>query len=256
MHVFHLPGLDADLRFHDIPGPGTPLVFIHGFGCAGSCDYPRIAADPALGPRRCLLVDLLGSGFSDHPEGFSYTMEAHARCVVDLLDSLGIPSFDLYGHSLGGAVAIVAAAARPERVRRFVASEPALDAGGGTCILAAAAQSEAEYVARGHAAAVREAVAEGNPVWAGSLAASSPMAIHREAKARILGGTPSWRARLESLPMPRTVLFGARSLPHPDLRRLAEAGIRVDVVPAAGHSMMWENPSGLARALQRALDGR
>lgn len=253
MRAFHPAGLDACLRFHDLPGPGTPLVFVHGFGCASSCDYPRIATDPALGPRRCLLVDLLGSGFSDHPEGFSYTMAAHARCLVDLLDSLGLPSFDLYGHSMGGAVAIEAATLAPGRVRRFVASEPALDAGGGSFIRAAAAQQEAEYVTRGHAAAVREALGEGNFIWAGSLAASSAMAIHREARARLLGGTPSWRAQLAALAMPRSVLFGERSLPHPDLSDLPGTGIRVDIVPAAGHSMMWENPSGLAQALRLAL---
>ncbi|HNX32319.1 MAG TPA: hypothetical protein PKM35_11945 [Holophaga sp.] len=53
--------------------------------------------------------------------------------------------------------------------------------------------------------------------------------------------------------MPRSVLFGKRSLPHPNLSDLPGAGIRVDIVPAAGHSMRWENPSGLARALRLAL---
>ena len=48
MRAFHPAGLDACLRFHDLPGPGTPLVFVHGFGCASSCDHPRIATDPAL----------------------------------------------------------------------------------------------------------------------------------------------------------------------------------------------------------------
>ena len=253
MHAFPVPGHDAHLRYHDLPGPGTPLVFIHGFGCASSCDYPRIAADPALHPRRCLLVDLLGSGFSDHPETFSYTMDAHARVIGALLVALGLSQIDLYGHSMGGAVAIELASMEPARIRRFVASEPALDAGGGAYIRTAVALTETEYVLRGHAAGVQEALDEDNPIWAGSLAMSSPMAIHREAKARTLGGTPSWRAQLEALPMPRTVLFGERSLPHPDFTALPAHGIRVDVVPEAGHSMMWENPTGLAQALRRAL---
>ncbi len=254
MHAFPVPGHDARLRYHDLPGPGTPLVFIHGFGCASSCDYPRIATDAALHPRRCLLVDLLGSGFSDHPETFSYAMDAHARVIGALLDALGLSQIDLYGHSMGGAVAIELASMLPNHIRRFVASEPALDAGAGPYIQASAAQAEADYVARGHGIGVQEALAEGNPIWAGSLAMSSPMAIHREAKARTLGGTPSWRSQLEALTMPRTVLFGERSLPHPDFTALPARGIRVDMVPGAGHSMMWENPSGLAQALRRALD--
>lgn len=253
MNVFHLPEWDAYLRFHDIPGPGTPLLFVHGFGCAASCDYPRVVADPALRPRRCLLVDLLGSGFSDRPAAFSYTMDAHARCLHDLLEALDIPLLDLYGHSMGGAVAILIAALRPECIRRFVASEPALDPSTDPFFLSAAAQPEVDYAAHGHAAAIQVAIDAGNPVWAGSMAASSPIAIHREMSCRIQAATPSWREQLTSLPMPRTILFGERSLPHPDHARLPEAGIGVDVVPDAGHSMMWENPSGLAGALQRAL---
>lgn len=253
MNVFHLSRFNAYLRFHDIPGPGIPLVFLHGFGCASSCDFPRVAADPSLQSRRFLLVDLLGSGFSDHPASFSYTMDAHAHCLIDLMNGLGIPSIDLYGHSMGGTIAIVTAALQPERIRSLIASEPALDPSRGPFSLRAAAQSEADYATRGHLEAVQAAIEADNPIWAGSLAASSPMAIHREAKSLIQGGTPSWREQLGSLPMPRTILFGERSLPDPDASKLAEAGMHVDVVPAAGHSMMWDNPSDLARAIQRAL---
>ncbi len=253
MNGLHLPEFNAYLRFHDIAGPGIPLVFIHGFGCASSCDYPRVVTDPALSPRRFLLVDLFGSGFSDHPEAFSFSMDAHARCLIALLDALEISRIDLYGHSMGGAIAILVAAQQPERIRRFIASEPALDTMAGPSILAVAAQSETDYVAHGHSAAIQAAIESGNPIWAGSLAASSPIAIHREAKSRLLGGTPSWREQLVSLPIPRTILFGERSLPHSDYLNLPGAGISVDVVPDAGHSMMWENPSGLAGAIQRAL---
>jgi pimeloyl-ACP methyl ester carboxylesterase len=117
-----------------------------------------------------------------------------------------------------------------------------------------AAQSESGYVNRGHGEAVRLALADGNPVWAGSLRASSAIAIHRETRSRVQSGIPSCRDQLQSLTMPRTVLFGARSLPHPDLSALPSQGIRVAVVPDAGHSMMWENPAGLAAAIQHALD--
>lgn len=253
MKTLFLPDLQAHLRFHDLPGLGTPLLFLHGFGCASSCDFPRVASDPLLQPRRRLLVDLLGTGFSDRPEGFSYTLDAHAQVILALVDALQLSCVDLYGHSMGGAIAILTATEAPHRIRRLVASEPPLNGQGGPDIQATAAQTEAEYVASGHARAVRKAVAEGNPIWAGTLAASSPIAIHREAVSRLQGGTPPWRAQLLALPMPRTIVFGERSLPHPEHTRLPENGVRVDVVPAAGHSMMWENPTGLAGALQAAL---
>lgn len=27
------------MRYHDLPGKDTPILFIHGLGCAGSFDY-------------------------------------------------------------------------------------------------------------------------------------------------------------------------------------------------------------------------
>ena len=101
MGVLKLSGQDAMLRFHDLPGSGTPLVFIHGLGCASSCDYPQVTADSALTGRRCILVNLLGSGYSDRPERFEYRVEDHARIVVELIQNLE-QEIDLFGHSMGG----------------------------------------------------------------------------------------------------------------------------------------------------------
>jgi len=53
--------------------------------------------------------------------------------------------------------------------------------------------------------------------------------------------------------MPRTVIFGARSLPDPDAERLKELGVAVRVVPDCGHAMAWENPAGLAAAIRASL---
>ncbi|HNX52076.1 MAG TPA: hypothetical protein PKL08_18045 [Thermoanaerobaculaceae bacterium] len=63
MRAFELPGTSSFLRFHDLPGRDPAILFVHGLGCASSCDYPRIAADPALAGRRMLLVDLLDMRF-------------------------------------------------------------------------------------------------------------------------------------------------------------------------------------------------
>ena len=78
----------AHLRFHDLPGAGAPIVFLHGLGCACSCDCPRIAAEPALAGRRSLLLDLLGFGLSDRLSSFGYTVEEHAQPVCDLVTCL------------------------------------------------------------------------------------------------------------------------------------------------------------------------
>ncbi len=164
MKTFGVVEAGALLRYHDLPGAAPPLLFVHGLGCASSSDYPRVAAEPALAARRRLLVDLLGFGFSDRPPAFGYAVEDHARTVVALIGHLALESLDLFGHSMGGSIAIEVARARPRIVRRLVLTEPNLDPGGGTFSRPAAAMSERDFIARGHEAAAREAAAHGDPV--------------------------------------------------------------------------------------------
>lgn len=237
------------LRYHDLPGEGRPLLFVHGLGCSSSCDYVHVAADPALAGRRKILLDLLGSGFSDRPPEFGYSVGAHARCVESFIGALG--EVDLFGHSGGGAIAIVAATLT-RAVRSLVLTEPNLDPGGGFFSRAVAKMSEPDYLARGHARMVSQAQRTGDPVWAGTLAASDPSAVHRFAASLVAGTKPSWREELYGLKIPCTVIFGDRS-DDPDFYRLHHDGVAVLQVPNAGHAMAHENPSGLAAAIATAL---
>jgi pimeloyl-ACP methyl ester carboxylesterase len=244
----------ATIRYHDLPGGGTPLLFIHGLGSASSLEYPRVAADAALSGRRMLLIDLLGSGFSDRPVEFGYAVADHARTVAALVDHLALDAFDLFGHSMGGAVAITAACQLSERVRHLVVAEPNLRAGGGLASRGIAMMSEAGFLAHGHAELVRNARAEGyGGAWAESAALSAPYAIHRVAMSLVAGTDPTWRAQLCALKMPRTLIFGEASLPNDDAESLPRDGVPVAIVPAAGHGMGLENPSGLAAAIARAV---
>ena len=253
MRAVELGSPACRLRFHDLRGAGVPLLFVHGLGCAGSHDYPAVAADPALADRRRLLVDLLGSGFSDRPLDFAYTVDAHAGTLRALLDALALESVDVYGHSMGGAAAIALAASCGRRVRRLALSEPNLDPGGGTSSRAIARFDEREYVERGQRRIALEAVRAGGREWAASLERSLPQAMHRAAVSLVEGSAPTWRELLARLPMPRTVIFGARSLPDPDTERLKTPGVQVRVVPDCGHAMAWENPAGLAAAIRESL---
>jgi pimeloyl-ACP methyl ester carboxylesterase len=252
MHAFQLAD-GSLLRYHDLPGRPPAILFVHGLGCAGSCDYPRVAREPALAGRRILLVDLLGFGFSDRPEGFGYAVEDHARALAELVDGLGLAPLDLFGHSMGGAVAIVLAGLRPAAVARLVVCEPNLVPGGGLFSRPIAAQPEGSYLAGGHAAAVRAAREQGHPIWSGSAAVASPLAFHRGAASLVRGAEPSWLAQLAALAIPRSAIYGARSLPDQDAGRLERLGLPLRVVAAAGHSMAWENPAGRAAAIAEAL---
>jgi pimeloyl-ACP methyl ester carboxylesterase len=199
-----------------------------------------------------LLVDLLGFGFSDRPRDFSYSIADHAHSVMELADALALGAFDLFGHSMGGAIAIGVAGLCRERIRHLVLSEPNLDPGGGSFSRAIAAMSEDQYIREGHMRNIESAGASGSHIWAGSMQMASALAVHRSATSLVAGSSPSWREQLIALPLPRTVLFGELSLPDEDFIELPKTRIEVAVVPRAGHSMAWENPAGLAHAIGQA----
>jgi len=79
---------------------------------AGAISYRR-SSPPGIGWSRS---DNRGFGFSDKP-AHGYTNAAYAHLVVSLLDSLGISSAVLIGHSMGGAIAAEVALRYPDRVR-------------------------------------------------------------------------------------------------------------------------------------------
>lgn len=251
MHVFptSIPG--ACMRYLEIEGSGIPLVMIHGLGCASSYEYPHVANSPALRGRHCILLDLLGFGFSDQPRDFGYHVHDHAQQLVRFIEAQEWKQIDLYGHSMGGSVAIEAANLIGN-ARHLILSEANLDSGGGEFSRPIAAAQEADYISGGHLRTIDAAKAAGDADWAATMRVASARAVYRGAKSLVDGGTPAWRSRFLSHPAQKAFIFGERSLPDPDQEILASQGIMVFVVPDAGHSMSLENPHGLAEAIAKA----
>jgi pimeloyl-ACP methyl ester carboxylesterase len=104
-------------------GKGPALVLIHGLlGYSFSWRH----AMPVLAERSTVYaVDMLGVGFSDRPPKLNCCFKAHAERVLRFLDSVDVTSCDLLGTSHGGAVAMMAAALAPERVRSLILVAPA-----------------------------------------------------------------------------------------------------------------------------------
>jgi pimeloyl-ACP methyl ester carboxylesterase len=266
VRAFYLPDLDAFVRYVDLPGEEPPLVWLHGLG-RSSLTLAHVAANECLRGRRSLLVDLLGFGISDKPQPFSYTLDDHADTVARLLDELAISKCALIGHSLGGAVAVVVAARRPERVCALVVAEGNLDPGGAPMSLAITAQSEEHYVSEGFERSLEQmrAEARANPdsIFAITVAVqqvASPTAMYRTARALVELTTPTVREQLLGLEVPRTFIVGAWTLEAEEKPPSGEAGeglegtgVTVSVVPDAGHPMMFQNPDGLAAAIADAV---
>ena len=56
-----------------------------------------------------------------------------------------------------------------------------------------------------------------------------------------------------ALSIPRTFIFGQKSLPSPDVEALSAKGINVRIVENSDHDMMNDNPDGFAEAIAEAI---
>ncbi len=97
--------------------------------CASTGELVSAAVQPELRGRRQLLIDLLGYGYSDRPLEFGYTLSDHARTIAALIDALALTGCSVIGHSMGGGVGILVAAARPNIVSLLILAEGNLGPG-------------------------------------------------------------------------------------------------------------------------------
>jgi pimeloyl-ACP methyl ester carboxylesterase len=104
-------------------GEGRPLVLIHGFA-SSTYEFRKII--PLLARQhRVIALDLNGFGYTERPATReSYTPLGQADLVMRTLDTLGIHSCDLVGHSFGGTIALQIAHRHPERVGKIVLISP------------------------------------------------------------------------------------------------------------------------------------
>jgi len=253
MEEFILKDSKTRMRYHDFPGEDTPILFIHGLGCAGSFDYPQVAAHKELSEHRRILVDLLGSGFSDKPDDFGYTVCDHAEYLLDFVSHLNLNQFILFGHSLGGAVALSLADRCRERIRKIILSEATLDGGGGSTSKVIGAYRENEFLREGFQEIVLQSRRASNEMWAATFSATSPTALYRISRSSIEGQTPSWREILYSLNCPKTYIISENSSLDSEMQVLMDHNVHIEIVSSAGHSMAWENPGGLAAAIKNGI---
>lgn len=108
--------------FVDDGGPTSstalPVVFVHSFG--GNTTHWAAQLEHLRHTRRAIALDLRGSGKSGPPDDGDYSIEALARDVASVVDSLDLRRLVLVGHSQGATTALAYAGAHPERVAGLV----------------------------------------------------------------------------------------------------------------------------------------
>ena len=98
-------------------GRGAPVVLLH-MNQQSSALYLELMA--VLAPTvRAIAIDYPSHGMSDHIT-IQPTIADYARCVLEVVDALGLKTASFLGESGGAVVCIELAAAHPERVDKIV----------------------------------------------------------------------------------------------------------------------------------------
>nr|WP_153868164.1 MULTISPECIES: alpha/beta hydrolase [Myxococcaceae] len=282
--------VDAEgLRLHvrERPGTGPAVLLLHGWLDHGHGFDPLIEALP---PRwHLVLLDFRGMGESAHlPAGAHYHFSDYLHDVEAALSGVGLAQVHLVGHSLGGLVAAMYAAARPERVNRLVLLEslgPSLGRPGSTV---GRLRSFLEDLARAphqkpypSVEAAAERLRQSNPTLSPEAAlllarhGTAPLPgggvgfrfdpRHRRHFGQGLnaedaeGGDAQWLAVLRAVQAPALVIRATHGLvPDPAQDAVARArlaALRVEaprVIPG-GHHVHLDAPAEVARALEAFL---
>jgi pimeloyl-ACP methyl ester carboxylesterase len=253
------------------PAGGLPVLILHGFLDQGAA-WREVAVrlSEAL-DRPVVAPDHRGHGLSDHvgPGGW-YHFWDYVADVDTIVDQLG-GVVDLIGHSMGGTVASLFAASRPDKVRRLVLIEGLGPPDGADHALERARaflDDRAAPPRHGSFATPRDAADrlqrqnDLDPALALALA-ERVLTAHPE------GWTWAWDARhrgraptpfredvhlamLSMVRAPTLLIEGQRSPWRPpgiEARRDAVAGARYVLLPAAGHNPHHDDPATLAEVL-------
>ena len=253
-------------------GVGEPVVFVHGFPASSQLWHAVVREMPD--GHRLVVLDLLGFGRSDRPDGAPLTVAAHAERLKGLLDELQIDRACLVGHGMGGAVAQHAALVWPQRVSRLgLVSSVAFDVW----------PRRAARVARQLSAFVPLGRALGAPLLAGFIHGSLlPGFADAEAGRRALDsylraftshlgvealvaqlramsdpGVAALGHRLGSLALPTAIVCGALDpfLPVRLGSRLQRVipGATLDIIPQASHFVPEDTPERVAASITALL---
>jgi pimeloyl-ACP methyl ester carboxylesterase len=254
----------------DQTGQGRPLVLLHGVGASRT--VWRHVTSALAEDRRVIAPDLPGFGEST-PADSGFDLGTTAAALADVLADLAGEPFDLLGNSLGGAVAVALAAARPDLVRRLVLAAPAGFASRRPSIAAAAgALADGLVTARREIGAplAGSATARRALLW-GAIAEPQRLPAD-DARMMILASAGSTRIgpaveavlradlrpQLRRVEAPLGVIWGWRDriVPIATLRtiRAVRPDAVVSTIPRAAHVPQVERPQEFVIAVRSVLN--
>ena len=267
MKNLYLEKYDASIRYYDISGEGDTMVFLPGLSVASIANFLSVTTNPKLHIYRSIMVDYIGSGFSDHSEKFSYDMEDHAETVASILDHENIKSAIVVGHSMGGTVAIMLAISRPDLVSKLIVGEGNLVPGGGSGTSKITSYSKSVFIEKIYPQWCEERFASAKKrartatITSGMWKTANAEGLYENSRS-LVELDAGFKEKFFNLKIPKLFVYGERSIPKnprdikpdtPDPNELKENGITIDTVANAGHFLMLDNLDGFLEVITKFL---
>jgi pimeloyl-ACP methyl ester carboxylesterase len=250
--VEHAEGI-VELAARIRPGGRDLLLCLHGLGCAKESFDSAFQAEPLSGLSICAF-DFPGHGATTSPLP-GYTLEAYAELTARVVELLSPERLFLVGHSMGGAVALVAG---PDlaRLASFVSIEGNLVAQDcGLVSRGAAGMPQDRFVRHEFprfAAALAAAPEPALRAWASWCARADPVAFHQVATS-LVKWSDSGKLLDLCTSLPRAAyIHGTGS---GDLSYLLPwwDGLPVYPISGSGHFPMVDHPSALWQAVAEVV---
>lgn len=251
MNTWHFNDCAHALRWHAIYTDGTPLIFLHGLGCASSSDYPQVVTSAEYSAAQSWLVDLPGAGFSDKPATLDYGSQAQTALLQTWIESQEVANVALYGHSAGAFIALKLATLMPTRIERLILCAPGLNDYGVLFLQQITSMSQAEFEETGFIHLLAQLKEEqSNAAWLGPFRVCSAKTVYQWAASALQDNASNWFEALAAFPSDKSVIL-PDSATSAEIERYEHIGCRVEVIANSGHMIAYDNPDALAAALSR-----
>jgi pimeloyl-ACP methyl ester carboxylesterase len=247
------------------------LVMVHGIGGAKEDFADHVGALAAFGP--VVTFDHRGHGDSDRPEDVAaYSLDRLAADTLAVADALGLGSFRLLGHSMGGMVTRRVLLRSPDRVLAHVLMDtsPGPPPGLDPTLVELGAQIALEQGIAELKRAMDELDPLGSPSYRRMLDETPGYREFVEWKWSRLAGAmysallldidrqPDQLDVLAGVAVPTLVVVGEEDETFVGPSRAMAAaipGAELAVIPDAGHSPQFENPGAWRKVVEEFLCG-
>ena len=277
--TFALPDRGGEMAALDFGDPARPVDVIFSHANGFNAGAYRSILGPLSADLRVLAIDMRGHGATRLPtvtEG-RRDWDDYRDDLVSLLEVVATQPVILAGHSMGGAVSLLAAAQVPDKVRGLVMFDPVLDPDrsirvDGPTAAKNALRRRALYPSsqavmdsyRGRGAFV---------TWTEQQLADYVAAgFHPTADGQVtLACTPQWEASnfLSLAPNPWAAFKHTRGpvrillaehdssvgLKGPEEEMAALGRVRIELIPGSSHFLPMEQPELVRAALREAVAG-